>query len=249
MLPISIRVVHLSKHHRVLPNFHLRRLATNHPLSISTTTRNENRTPTYTFRTMSTAATPTDSTLATQSVQNFCDVLSSKQPTPGGGASAAVGAAIGAGTAAMSGAYTQRKKDEESGAAEAARTMISKMNISSLLSMADDDVKAYQSLQSTWKKDSGLTLEEVKEIEANALKVPTVLLEACHERIVAVQEFLPKCNPNITSDAKVGIHQLAGAARSAYQTILVNSPPEEEKERLMKLLREIQEIENGLLGL
>ena len=188
------------------------------------------------------------SALATKSIQDFCDVLSSKQPTPGGGASAAVGAAIGAGTAAMSAAYTQRKKDEESGAAEAARTMIAQMDLGALLSMADDDVSAYQSLQSTWKKDSGLTPDQVKDIQANALKVPTVLLEACHERIVAVQAFLPRCNPNITSDAKVGIHQLAGAARSAYQTVLVNYPPEEEKLRLQGLLKEIQEIENGLLG-
>ena len=74
-------------------------------------------------------------------------------------------------------------------------------------------------------------------------------MEACHERILAVQEFLPRCNPNITSDAKVGIHQLAGAARSAYQTVLVNSPPEEEKLRLQKLLKDIQDIENRLLGL
>ena len=187
--------------------------------------------------------------LATQSIKDFCEVLSSKQPTPGGGASAAITAAIGAGTAAMSGAYTQRKKDEASGAAETARTMISKMNLEALLSMADDDVVAYQSLQSTWKKDSGLTPEQVKDIEANALKVPTVLMEACHERILVIRDFLPTCNPNITSDAKVGIHQLAGAARSAYQTVLVNTPPEEEKLRLSKMLQEIQEIENGLLGL
>lgn len=182
-------------------------------------------------------------------IKDFCDILSSKQPTPGGGASAAIGAAIGAGTAAMSASYTQRKKDEESGAADAARLLISKMELEVLLKMAEDDVEAYKSLQSTWKKDSGLTQEQKSAIEANALKVPTVLLEACHERILAVNEFLPRCNPNITSDAKVGIHQLAGAARSAYQTVLVNSPPEEEKMRLVDLLKEIQDIENGLLGL
>jgi formiminotetrahydrofolate cyclodeaminase len=149
----------------------------------------------------------------------------------------------------MSGAYTQRKKDEASGAADAARTMIASMDIGSLLSMADDDVAAYKSLQSTWKKDSGLTPDQIKDIEATALRVPTVLLEACHQRILAVHEFLPQCNPNITSDAKVGIHQLAGAARSAYQTVMVNSPPEDEKLRLQNLLKEIQDIENGLLGL
>ncbi|KAL3923364.1 MAG: hypothetical protein SGILL_001697 [Bacillariaceae sp.] len=192
---------------------------------------------------------PAAESLSIQSLDAFCTNLASKQPTPGGGASAAVGAAIGAGAAAMSGAYTQRKKDKESGAAEAAQAMISKMDIPSLLKMADDDVQAYQALQSTWKKDSGLTEDEIKEIQANALIVPTVLVEACHERILAVVSFLPSCNPNITSDAKVGVHQLAGSARAAYQTVLVNSPPEDEKQRLLAMLKEIQGIENELLGI
>lgn len=189
------------------------------------------------------------SSLKEQSIQDFVTVLASKQPTPGGGASAAIGAAIGAAAASMSAAYTQRKKDEESGAAEQARTLIAKMDLAPLLSMADDDVKAYQDLQSTWKKDCALSQDEIKEIQSRALKVPTVLLEACHERILAVHEFLPHCNPNITSDAKVGIHQLAGAARASYQTVLVNTPPAEEKQRLCKLLLELQQIETKLLQL
>ena len=82
------------------------------------------------------------SSLANDTIAEFCKVLSSKQPTPGGGASAAIGAAIGAATASMSASYTQRKKDEESGAADSARKMISDMDIASLLSMADDDVSA-----------------------------------------------------------------------------------------------------------
>eukprot|EP00980_Cylindrotheca_fusiformis_P028278 scaffold22589_cov138-Cylindrotheca_fusiformis.AAC.41 len=187
--------------------------------------------------------------LSEQSINSFCSDLASKQPTPGGGASAAMVAAIGAATASMSASYTQRKKDEESGAAEQARTLIAKMNIESLQSMADDDEKAYKDLQSTWKKDCELSAEEIKTIQDKALDVPTVLLEACHERILAIQEFLPQCNPNITSDAKVGIHSLAGAARSAYQTVLVNSPPDELKKRLCGLLIEIAAIEQDLLKL
>jgi formiminotetrahydrofolate cyclodeaminase len=184
-----------------------------------------------------------------QSIDEFCTVLASKQPTPGGGASAAIGAAIGAATASMSAAYTQRKKDIESGAAEHALKLIATMNFQPLLSMADDDVQASQDLQSTWKKECTLSKEEIDSIQARALQVPTVLLEACHSRIVAVRDFLPHCNPNITSDAKVGIHQLAGAARAAYQTVLVNSPPAEEKQRLVNLLLEIQQIEVDLLKL
>eukprot|EP00614_Pseudopedinella_elastica_P007008 CAMPEP_0172603648 /NCGR_PEP_ID=MMETSP1068-20121228/23910_1 /TAXON_ID=35684 /ORGANISM="Pseudopedinella elastica, Strain CCMP716" /LENGTH=68 /DNA_ID=CAMNT_0013405463 /DNA_START=30 /DNA_END=236 /DNA_ORIENTATION=+ len=66
---------------------------------------------------------------------------------------------------------------------------------------------------------------------------------------MAIGAFLPDCNPNITSDAKVGIHQLAGAARAAYQTVLVNSPPQEEKDRLKAILLEIAHVEVGLLEL
>ena len=90
--------------------------------------------------------------------------------------------------------------------------------------------------------------------------------------MLAIQVFLPSCNPNITSDAKaaltahhspsarpsvtpapttplakVGIHQLAGAARAAFQTALVNSPPAAERERLRGLLREMREVEEALL--
>ena len=59
--------------------------------------------------------------------------------------------------------------------------------------------------------------DEKAEIEARALSIPTKLMEVCHAHIIEINSFLPHCNTNITSDAKVGIHQLAGAARAAYQ--------------------------------
>lgn len=187
--------------------------------------------------------------MAQYSIHDFCAVLSSKQPTPGGGASAAISAAIGAATASMSAAYTQRPKDQETGAAAQALQLIATMDLPPLLQLADADVQAYKDLQSTWKKDCTLSAEQISEIQVRALGIPTTLLEACHARILSIQAFLPHCNPNITSDAKVGIHQLAGSARAAYQTVLVNSPPEEEKRRLIQLLLEIQQVESDLLQL
>ena len=80
-----------------------------------------------------------------------------------------------------------------------------------------------------------------------ALAVPVAVIERCHADCLAIQAFLPACNPNITSDAKVGIHSLGGAACAAYQTALVNQPPEEERLRLRALIREIRSIEDGLL--
>ena len=101
-------------------------------------------------------------------------------------------------------------------------------------------------LQRSWK-DADMTAEEKAKIEATALGVPVSLVEQCHRRILAVKAFLPSCNPNITSDAKVGIHQLAGSARAAYQTVLVNQPAAELRERLRGLLDEMRAVEDEIL--
>ena len=148
----------------------------------------------------------------------------------------------------MSAAYTQRKKDVESGAATKAQQLVAQLDIEKLLQVADDDASAYADLQRTWK-EANMPADEKAAIEARALAVPTNLVELCHSYILAIQTFLPDCNPNITSDAKVGIHELAGAARAAYQTVLVNSPPNPEKERLRTLLKEIRKIEDDLLDM
>lgn len=180
-------------------------------------------------------------------LEKFVRALSAKQATPGGGAAAAVAAAIGAAAAHMSASYTQRPQDKTSGNATKARVLMDAMDLDLLLQSADDDAKAYQSLQSTWTKDHRLNEQQVNDIRANALAVPTKLLETSHAGIMAIEEFLPACNPKISSDAKVGIHLLAGAARAAYQTVLVNAPPEAEKERLKKLLRQVQRVESKML--
>jgi len=179
-------------------------------------------------------------------VDAFVAALAAKQPTPGGGAAAAVGAAVGAAAAAMAAAYTMRKKDKESGAAAAAEALIATLDTAVVLAAADADATAYAELQRSWK-DANMSAEEKAAIEATALAVPVALVERCHAYILAVQAFLPSCNPNITSDAKVGIHQLAGAARAAYQTALVNTPAQDVRVKLRTMLREIREIEEQLL--
>eukprot|EP00593_Proboscia_inermis_P006843 CAMPEP_0171304950 /NCGR_PEP_ID=MMETSP0816-20121228/14719_1 /TAXON_ID=420281 /ORGANISM="Proboscia inermis, Strain CCAP1064/1" /LENGTH=191 /DNA_ID=CAMNT_0011785391 /DNA_START=26 /DNA_END=601 /DNA_ORIENTATION=- len=188
------------------------------------------------------------SSTSKQILGQFITSLSTKQPTPGGGAAAAIGGAIGGAAAQMAAAYTQRKKDKESGAAAKADQLIASINLEKYLQGADDDAVAYMDLQRTWK-DSSMSPEEKKDIEMRALAVPTNLLEMCHEDVMNISNFLPHCNPNITSDAKVGIHQLAGAARAAFQTVMVNSPPDDERIRLKGLLKEINKVEDEILDL
>jgi formiminotetrahydrofolate cyclodeaminase len=150
-------------------------------------------------------------------IEQFIAILAAKQPTPGGGAAAAIGASIGSAAASMSAAYTQRKTDIKSGAAEKARSLIMALDVAPILKAADDDASAYADLQRTWKEGDTMPPEEKAAIETRALEIPTSLLESCHAQILQIHKFLPFCNKNITSDAKVGMHLLAGAARAAYQ--------------------------------
>eukprot|EP00965_Chrysotila_dentata_P214532 6188246-Pleurochrysis_carterae.AAC.3 len=71
--------------------------------------------------------------IGTHSLEEFIRLLSIKQPTPGGGAASAVGAAIGSAAACMSAAYTMRKKDMESGAAAKAEALIKELDFHAAL--------------------------------------------------------------------------------------------------------------------
>ena len=75
----------------------------------------------------------------TLQIDQFLINLAAKQPTPGGGAAAAIGASIGSAAAAMAAEYTQRKKDKESGAAEIATKLITSLDVTPLLQAADDE--------------------------------------------------------------------------------------------------------------
>merc|ERR1719384_1227320 len=163
-----------------------------------------------------------------QQIGEFVNALAAKVPTPGGGAAAAITASIGAAASVMSAAYTSRKKDIASGCSEYAKKLSESIDLNELISLADEDAAAYAALQRTWK-EKDMPEAEKAQIEAAALAVPVKLTTLCHKHIAAIREFLPKCNEKITSDAKVGIHGLAGAARAAYQTALVNEPGEETK--------------------
>ena len=208
----------------------------------------------------SSVTTPTR-IISKQVLSTFLTSLSAKQPTPGGGASAAVSAAIGTATAQMAANYTQRKTGIVSGSTEKAHTFLdgTSTSIQTFLQAADDDVNAYAGLLKIYRKKrenkatcaatASAMEQEMKEMEARALAVPVRLVELCHQSVLSIQSFLPHCNPRTVSDAKAGIHQLAGAARAAYQTALANNPNAEQVERLALLLKEIRCIEDEVLEL
>ena len=78
----------------------------------------------------------------------------------------------------MACAYTQRKKDEASGAAEAARGCQKLLTEGAAreVAAADEDAAAYAALQATWAKDYAGTAAEKAATEAACLAVPVELV-------------------------------------------------------------------------
>ncbi len=150
--------------------------------------------------------------------------LAARSPVPGGGAAAAVAAALGCASGAMAARYaTGAKWGELSAQAGNLATSLERA-ANDCLTLADADGAAFSAVGAarTAKDAAGLAAAE-----ARAAAVPADLLAACALHAAALAGYLPLGNPNLVSDVKVGIHLLAGAGRAAWQTLLVNHPSDD----------------------
>lgn len=155
------------------------------------------------------------------SIAAFAADLAARRPVPGGGAAAAVAAALGCAAGAMAARYTTGPKYADRAAqAEALAAALDAAGAACLAS-ADADADAFAAVGTARKAGDAAALAQA---EARAAGVPADLLAACALHAAGLAAFLPQCNPNLASDVKVGIHLLAGAGRAAWQTLLVNRP-------------------------
>ncbi|MFW5845433.1 MAG: cyclodeaminase/cyclohydrolase family protein [Planctomycetota bacterium] len=173
----------------------------------------------------------------TTSLAGWVQALQEHSPVPGGGAAAAAAAGLGLAAAAMAARYTTGKRwaDRSEEAAALASTL--ERQAERVLDLAEEDQRAYEALQETWRSE--LPEDEVQRRQHAAQQVPATLLKICHAALVDLHAFLPRCNPQIVSDVRVGIHLLAGAARAAWQTLLVNDPDPDLRAEQATLLVEI----------
>lgn len=173
---------------------------------------------------------PTDP-VAAQTLGDFSTALGSEQPVPGGGAAAAVSAALGAGLTAMVVRLSLKRARyadfadlhaEALAASDAARLRF--------LQLADEDATAY----SAYMRARSLPRETDAEREARegatreaarlATKVPLEMVRACQSQLELVERCAGRTNLNVASDLEVAALLLDGAARAAAANVRVNLP-------------------------
>ena len=158
--------------------------------------------------------------IKSQKIEKFLDELSSSSPTPGGGAVAALSAAMAASLVEMVANLTIGKKGYEKARKDIGILRYKAIGCKSkLLKLADDDVEAFKAVMSAYKtKDKGKIRKALKKATQVPFKVKEISkkVEALAGRIAKIG------NKNAISDAKSAIYLAQSAAKSADENVKIN---------------------------
>jgi formiminotetrahydrofolate cyclodeaminase len=162
--------------------------------------------------------------ISSETINDYLARLASREPTPGGGAAAALHAAQGAALVAMVGRYTTGPRYEQH--AELVATIVRAADelIVEALRLADADEQAFQGVIDSYKLPSGT--EDLKAVRAAAIQqalivaaqTPAQLIKLAGAVVDLGTELFEVANANVISD----IAAAADAARAAASTARVN---------------------------
>jgi methenyltetrahydrofolate cyclohydrolase len=162
--------------------------------------------------------------ISSETINDYLGRLASRQPTPGGGAAAALHAAQGAALVAMVARYTTGGKYEQHAGTVSRIISSADELIGEALRLADADEYAFQDVIDSYKLPAGTDGERAARTAAiqNALiqaAQPPVQLISLSGAIVDLgSELLDIANANVISD----IAAAADSARAAATTARVN---------------------------
>lgn len=157
-------------------------------------------------------------------IDDWLDSLAAKQPTPGGGAVAALAAAMSAAQLNMVTAYTTGPKwqDREQRMKDLSRSL-SDLRVQAL-EIAKQDAEAFAKLSAAYKiPDSGDSQKSqrgsaIQQALTEAAVPPTKTAQLAGKLVAIAEELVEAGNPNVVSDVAVG----ASLARAALESAIVN---------------------------
>lgn len=159
----------------------------------------------------------------------FIELLSSQAPAPGGGAAAALVAAIGTALAGMVGNLTQGKKKYAPYEEDVQRMLKESQALQKrLLTLIDEDAenflplaKAY-GLPSTTEKEQADKEKILERATKRACQAPLEMIEIALKVIKIHEELAIKGSRLAISDVAVGVQCLRAAIISAWVNVLIN---------------------------
>ncbi len=163
--------------------------------------------------------------LASMSVRDFVDELSSDSAAPGGGSVSALAASLGAALAAMVAVISHAKKGFESRQDNLEAIAIRGQELKDqMLAAVDADTAAFDRLLEAMRlpnEDPGRDAA-IAHATVTATEVPLGVLEGCPEVIELCREVARIGLQASLSDAGVGVQMARAAAAGAYQNVCIN---------------------------
>ena len=165
-----------------------------------------------------------------QTIQEFLDVLSSKQPVPGGGGASALGGALGTALGLMVGNLTVGKKKYAAVEADVKAAM-EKLQLlqQKMVKLADDDAKVFAPLAAAYSLPTGTEEERAYKaavMEENLLAaslVPMEIMEAAVESLEILDELECKGSVMAVSDVGVAVQFIRTALTGAVMNVYINT--------------------------
>lgn len=162
--------------------------------------------------------------LASMTLREFVDDLSSESPAPGGGSVAALAASMAAGLAAMVAVLSHTKKGFESKHEELDRIATRAQKLKDdMLAAVDNDTAAFDLLLEAFRLPASPERDAaIVEATIGAALVPLSVLESCPQIIELCSSIASIGLQASLSDAGVGAQMGRAAAAGAYQNVCIN---------------------------
>ena len=183
-----------------------------------------------------------------QTIQEFLDVLSSKQPVPGGGGASALAGALGIALGLMVGNLTVGKK-KYADVEEEVILMIEKLTSmqAEMVHLSDEDARVFAPLAAAYGLPSGTEEEKLYKqavMEENLLEaslVPLRVMELSVEILGILRELEQKGSVMAISDVGVAVQFIRTALTGAVMNIYINTKSMKDREKA-------REVDNQAIG-
>jgi formiminotetrahydrofolate cyclodeaminase len=155
-----------------------------------------------------------------QKIEEFMSELSSKKPTPGGGAVAALSGAMAAGLIRMVADLTAGKKGYEKVWKKSKEVGIKAKKLEKeLLILGDKDIAAYNSVVLAFRSKNKTRIRESLQ---KASEVPGLVAQKSGFVSQLAKEIAKIGNKNALSDAKTAAYLARAARLSAFENVKIN---------------------------
>ena len=188
-----------------------------------------------------------------KSMQEFLELLASKEPVPGGGSACAYVGALGMALGCMVGNLTVGKKKYIQVEADI-KILLGKGNslCGRLIDLVQKDIEAFYPLSQAYGLAGNTELEKKLKQEKfqtaleQASLVPLEIARCCAEAIDLHAEFCEKGTRIAISDVGVGVAFCEAAFKGAKLNVLINTHFMENQELKEKVESELNQIETEL---